>query len=128
MSGKNRFEPHRIDGKRIRVVESETGREEGVWNYEMGEWFESEREQVDLDVEPAHAWQELVCPACDGSFNELIKEDSKLCVIFCPECSVRINLVYDRDRGGQTKDDTEQTTLVPDGGRCKTPYLSTDRD
>ncbi|MFC6975697.1 hypothetical protein ACFQL1_15140 [Halomicroarcula sp. GCM10025709] len=59
----------------------------------------------------------IECPGCGETFTELLS--SKIGGSSCPDCGDMIEYVRPserRDRGEDGEDDTEQTTLVTDGG------------
>lgn len=72
------------------------------------------RHDHELFVETAPFWQELTCPGCGESFDELLREGTAIRGSSCPECNDLIQ--YRFSRGEETEDTTEQTTLRTDGG------------
>ncbi|MFB6071127.1 MAG: hypothetical protein ABEJ76_08900 [Halanaeroarchaeum sp.] len=80
---------------------------------------------VDLFVETAPYPQTIECPECDAEIRLLI-ESTDLAGTRCEDCGVRINYVHDR-YAGDTKDETEQTKLLTDGG-TKYSVGESDRD
>lgn len=66
-------------------------------------------------VETAPFWQRIECPYC-GEMVPVLLCNEKVGGRICDECGEQIKFRYER-RTESREDDTEQTTLVPDGGR-----------
>ena len=70
---------------------------------------------VTLHVEAAPFPQEITKPCCSEETTRLIL-DERTSATSCSDCQTRIEFVHDRQGGGESEDNTEQTELVTDGG------------